>query len=260
VVHFVLELKLESGQHLGITQEVGYWLSPDMGSTPTSTTLHPSFLPFLHSKGVYLDVGCGPGRISRELGKSGIRVIGAEPNMNDLVSAQHFDQIGDNKYTNEYIQAFGEALPFRSASFDGAFLLATLGAVDRKTREDILVDTLRCLRPGAPLYIAEFARIKDAEAYTSDGKRWIEVYQKDSQLVGEYGSVIVHNKNGSTRFIGHHFTEEELIGLLVEHGVAVSNVEHVQINSSVSGQARDSLNIWGRKSEKALKARTTELL
>lgn len=89
--------------------------------------------------------------------------------------------------------------------------------------------------------------ITDPTVYTSTGKRWVDVYNQDLESTGEFGSVIVQNGDGSPRFIGHHYTENELVDLLRENGIIVLRSEKVQVRSKVSGLFRDNWNVWGYK-------------
>ena len=66
-------------------------------------------------------------------------------------------------------------------------------------------------------------------------------------VTGEYGSVRVLNKEDRTKFVGHHFKEDELTELLGNHGIKVERSEKVKVIRAVSGMIRDTWNIWGIK-------------
>lgn len=190
-----------------------------------------------------MDVGCCSGRTSRELASIGCKMIGIDLNIDELSLGRRLNK----KQEVHYIQAFGEQLPFRSGVFDGAVLLGVLGAVDKSTREQILQDTMRCLKPKALAYVAEFCFITDKNLYTTTGKKWADVYNQDVSITGEYGSVIVKNSDGLPMFIGHHFREDEFLNLLANSGVTTVGIERVQVHSKVSGSIRDNWNAWGYK-------------
>ncbi len=218
----------------------------EAGQTTASTGIHPDYLTLLSSQygRTILDVGCGSGRISRELVQLGYDVYGVDPNRKELVYGN--SQNSDDLYTS-YVEAFGQQLPFATASVDSAMLLAVLGAVGKATREEILKDSIRCIKPRGLIYIAEFALVTDPIAYTSTGKRWVDVYDQDKEATGELGSVIIQNEDGSPRFIGHHFTRDELVELLEINGVTVLQIEKAPTQSQISEQMRDNWNIWGEK-------------
>lgn len=225
--------------------EVAYWIRNEAGQTAASTSIHSDFLTLLSMSegGKVLDIGCGSGRGSRELAHLGYDVVGVDPNRKELT----FGNRQNDGIFIPYIEAFGQQLPIATSSADSAILLAVLGAVEKNTREDILKDSIRCTKPNGLIYIAEFAMISDPTVYTSTGKRWVDVYQQDVELIGEFGSVIVQNEDGSRRFIGHHFTETELTDLMGKNGVMVLQTEKIQVQSKVSGLTRDNWNIWGYK-------------
>lgn len=225
--------------------EMVYWMRNEAGQTVASTSIHSDFLKCLSMSGgsKVLDVGCGSGRVGRELTHLGYDVIGIDPNRKELT---HGKRQKDDVFIS-YIEAFGQQLPFATSSADTAVLLAVLGGVDKNTREGIMQDSIRCIRPNGLIYIAEFALITDSTVYTSTGKRWVHVYKQDAESTGEFGSVIVQNQDGSTRFIGHHFTETELTDLMENVGVRVLQIEKVQVQSKVSGLTRDNWNAWDYK-------------
>ena len=59
-----------------------------------------------------LDVGCGEGRVSRDLAARGHRVVGLDASPTLVRAAQHAHPEG------EYVVGLAEALPFTDASFD----------------------------------------------------------------------------------------------------------------------------------------------
>ncbi len=225
-----------------VATEVAYWLQNKDGQTPASTTLNPDFLVLLHPGQLFLDVGSGYGRISRQLDDFGLRVIGIDPNLQEL-------SVGKNQNPSIPIaQAYGEHIPFRDNSFNGAVILGVLGGVDRNTRCEILAETIRCVKPEGLVYAAEFSLISDPNSKTiADNQRWIDIYPRDSYQTGEFGSVIVHDSSGGTKFIAHHFTEDELNDLLTSSGIRHTEVRKVPVKSVVSGSTRDTWNIWGQK-------------
>lgn len=232
----VLEAKTAS-------RETSYWLRNKGGHTPCSTTLHKDFVSLIQRDYLVLDLGCGYGRISDELQKIGARVVAIDPNMGELV-------IGKRRFLNVFfIQGYGENLPFPAGLFDGVVMLGVLGGVSRQEREDILKAAAVAVKRNGLIYAAEFGRVTDSAQRTFHGnERWIDVYRKDSLITGEYGSVVVHKKHSwETDFLAHHFERKELEDLFDDEGINVIANENIRVRSNISGQLRDTLNIWGSK-------------
>ena len=232
---------MEKLRHPCFSPEEEYWLKMDPQTVPASTPLHPDFINNLQ-RGRYLDVGCGSGRISGQLRDQGHLVVAIDTNQFELSK-------GISTYPNiSFVRTIGEQLPFAENTFDGALLLGVLGGVGVKERQRILGDSVRCVRPSGIVYISEFTRITNPKTLTSDGRSWVNVYTQDQEQTQENGSVIVHNLDGTTRFVAHHFTEKELRGLLLSHSIRPSVCKKMDILSTVSNQTRKSITVWGYKS------------
>lgn len=99
-----------------------------------------------------MDVGCGSGRVSRELAQLGCNVIGLDPNRKELF---HGKKQNIDVLPISYLEAFGQQLPFVTSCVDSVILLAVLGAVGKNTREGILKDSIRCVKPNGLIYILQ---------------------------------------------------------------------------------------------------------
>lgn len=218
----------------------GYWTKFTAGTTPTSTQLNPEFLNTLQPKSLLLDVGSCSGRASRILKDLGHRVMGFDLNRAELELSL------DKDPAIPIFQASGTQIPLPSESVDCAIALAVLGAVDRPTRERMIEEMARCVKPGGWIYNADFARITDPDAKTSDGKYWRKVYKSDAKMTGEDGSVRVLNPDGSVKFIGHHFGAEEMASLYCRYELEPVLVK-TTIRTVVSGHERPNWNVWAQK-------------
>ncbi|MDD5415952.1 MAG: class I SAM-dependent methyltransferase [Candidatus Daviesbacteria bacterium] len=210
---------------------------------PASTTLHANFISLVKPGDLFLDIGCAHGRVTHQLDILGARAVAFDPNLQELLTGKaEFPELS-------FLQAYGEYQPFPPDTFDGAVMLGVLGAVNRNQREEILNETMRVLKDGGLIYVAEFALINDPFQRTHyDNRRWVDVYTRDSNVIGEYGSVVVHNtRDGGIWFIAHHFRSDELSDLLQHSGVKIMASKNVTVESQVSGQLRDTFNIWGLK-------------
>jgi ubiquinone/menaquinone biosynthesis C-methylase UbiE len=108
-----------------------------------------------------LDVGCGTGRYARELARRGARAIGVDPSRGMLAVARAARASGRGPQTaaqpdQSYIRAAGEALPFRSAAFDGVVTVTTLEfATDPNA---LLSEAVRVSRAGGRVVVGVLSR------------------------------------------------------------------------------------------------------
>lgn len=77
-------------------------------------------------------------------------------------------------------------------------------------RARIIKEACRVLKPGGHLYLVEFGQNWHLKLYRMH-------YLQDFQITKEEGSFLALNpKTGETEFIAHHFSEKELVFLLVD--------------------------------------------
>lgn len=97
-------------------------------------------------EGEALEVGCGEGRISRELKACGYRVMASDP-VRELVNAAR-----EARSADEYAIASGANLPFKDASFD--LVMAYNVLMDIQDVPATLKEIRRVLRPAGILIIS----------------------------------------------------------------------------------------------------------
>jgi len=106
-----------------------------------------SFVAFIgRGEGEALDVGCGEGRISRELKACGYRVTASDP-VDEFVDAAKKARSAD-----DYVIATGADLPFRDARFD--LVVAYNVLMDVEEVPAIVREIRRVLRPAGVLVIS----------------------------------------------------------------------------------------------------------
>ena len=110
--------------------------------------------------GPVLDVGCGEGRLTRELRSGGWDIAGidASPAMIDL--AREADPNGD------YRVADAAALPFENGAF--ALLIAFMSLQDVDDPERAIIEAARVLRPGGRACLAITHPLNSAGRFTSE--------------------------------------------------------------------------------------------
>jgi ubiquinone/menaquinone biosynthesis C-methylase UbiE len=92
-----------------------------------------------------VDVGCGPGKATRELCALGATVLGAEP---DPIQAQK-NREAPAQAGLTFIEAGAEKLPMESGSVDGVFFFRSLHHVPIGRKEAALAEAARVLKPNS---------------------------------------------------------------------------------------------------------------
>ena len=87
-----------------------------------------------------MEMGCGEGRVCRDLGARGYAVVGVDAAPSLVAAAADADPSG------EYVIGTAEALPFAAASFDLVLAYNSLMDVDDMPRS--VAEAARVLRPG----------------------------------------------------------------------------------------------------------------
>ncbi len=100
------------------------------------------WLRYLPAGASLLDLGCGGGQDSSDLGRRGYRVVGVD-RASALLSA------GRRRYRSlPLIRADLRQLPFQAASFDGLWAAASLMHLPKPVARRILADLCKLVRPG----------------------------------------------------------------------------------------------------------------
>jgi len=82
-------------------------------------------------------------------------------------------------------------------------------------RARIIQEAFRVLKPGGYLYLVEFGQNWHLQLYR-------ERYLQDFPVTKEEGSFLALNPDtGEVEFIAHHFSEKELVFLLVDYGFEI---------------------------------------
>ena len=109
-----------------------------------------------------LEVGCGEGRVSRDLVSRGHRVTGIDASPTLLRAAQDGDPGG------RYLLADAAALPFADASFDLVVAYNTL--MDVADMPAAVAEAARVLEPGGRFCISVTHPLADAGAFDDEGR------------------------------------------------------------------------------------------
>lgn len=139
-----------------------------------------------------LEIGCGEGRVSRDLAERGHRVVGVDSAPTLIAAAQEADPAG------EYLVSDAAALPLEDESFDLAVAYNSLMDID--DMEGAVREVWRTLRPGSRFCICVTHPVNDAGWFEHEepGAAFeIDVYRgrrRYDQVWERYGT--------SIRFVG----------------------------------------------------------
>ena len=182
-----------------------YWTNAPR--VPSSLDIDPAILLHLRPNDDIVDLGCGPGRTLAGLRGAGLgRLhVGADANAPSLYLACAAQL--------PVVRADLTALPIADAGFDVGVLQAVLTTlVTPGQRLAVLREARRTLR--RLLVIGDFLQNWELPHYRAR-------YETGLVETGEVGSFVVR-ENGMALYTAHHFTLDELAGLLVQAGFSVT--------------------------------------
>lgn len=128
----------------------------------------PKFFDLLPAPtGLTLEVGCGEGRVTRDLARRGHHVVAVDATAELIRLARQVDA------TNHYVRCDASALPFADSSFDLAVFFNTLMDIDEM--EAAVHEASRVLRPKGTMCACVTHPIPDAGRWesTHDDARFI---------------------------------------------------------------------------------------
>lgn len=193
-----------------------YWKHTKAKSIPATVKLQPVFYDYAHTGDRVLDIGCACGNICDQLGSADLYITGVDVNQEALKQAMLSSKEKECIRTSFFLQADASILPFADETFEIAIMQAFLTTIITKDdRSKIIREACRVLKPGGYLYLADFGQ-------TWHSKLYRERYINDLPITTEEGSIIAYDhKTGEKAYISHHFTEKELVLLLIENGFEI---------------------------------------
>jgi ubiquinone/menaquinone biosynthesis C-methylase UbiE len=102
-----------------------------------------------------LDVGCGTGNLLRATGKRhrDVELFGVDPDLKMLARAER--KLRRAELRVKLDKGFAQELPFPDASFDVVFSSLMLHHLDTPSKDEMLTEVRRVLRPGGVLVLAD---------------------------------------------------------------------------------------------------------
>lgn len=178
-----------------------------------------------------LDVGCGNGRLGRRLYERGFSVLGVDVNTDAIHAARKLAVPGTESgrwLRFDAADCAGDASPaFAGGPFDVVvcqLVLSIIGGAD--SRRNLLRNVRHALQPGGWLYLSA-SGVSD-----TINPGYARLYAEDVQLTGERHSYLSRNECGEVLYMTHHFTVDELVGLLEATGFGDIRVATVKEASS----------------------------
>lgn len=178
-----------------------------------------------------LDVGCGTGRLGRRLHEQGFSVTGVDISPGAIRVARELALVAD---PTQRALRFDEAdlASDRSPRIDGGpfdvivcqLVLSIIG--DARNRNNLLRHVRNNLRPGGWLYLSA-SGVSD-----SINAGYARLYAEDAHLTGERHSYFSRDERGEILYMTHHFTDDELVGLLESGGFSQISVTTARESSS----------------------------
>lgn len=165
-----------------------------------------------------LDVGCGEGRVSRDLRRLGHRAVGVDGSETMVAAAREADPDG------EYLVADAAALPFPDGHADLAVAFMSLMDVDDMPRA--LAEVARVLEPGGRVVVAVVHPINSAHELDREHPESNLVLVRDYFDRRRYRDEIERNGLRMT-FESRHWTLQDYFEALLSAGFTVEALREV---------------------------------
>ncbi len=218
-----------------------YWKHTKANAIPATVKLQSVFYEYACPDDRVLDIGCACGDVCDQLASAGFDVTGVDVNPEALKQGILSSKVNEPIGNPFFLQADAAALPFANAIFDIAIMQAFLTTITTKEERNIIIrEACRILKPGGYLYLADFGQTWHSKIYR-------ERYINDLPLTKEEGSIIAYDKRtGEKAYISHHFTEKELVFLLVENGFEIEFFRNEEFTTR-TGNRVNGFVVVGRK-------------
>jgi SAM-dependent methyltransferase len=163
-----------------------------------------------------LDVGCGDGRLGRRMHDLGFTVTGVDISPEAIRAARDLAVAAATGPRLRFVEAdFAADRPPRidGGPFDVAVCQLVISIIgDARDRIALLRNVHASLRPGGWLYLSA-SGVSD-----TINPAYGRLYAEDVHLTGERHSYFSRDERGGILYMTHHFTADELTGLLDASG------------------------------------------
>ena len=153
-----------------------------------------------------LDLGCGEGRVARDLAMRGHRVTGIDAAPTLVRLAREADPAG------EYLLADAAALPFEDAAFD--LVVAFNSLMDRQDLAGAVRESARVLEPGGRLCVCVVHPLLEAGRFESEAVD--APFVIEGSYFGRRPTVVTEERDGLTMTFRGYATALEPYALALE--------------------------------------------
>lgn len=245
VIHFAV-LRLTRAEGLSSDE---FWGAMTADEIPTKAALHVSFTDAIDSclqrkgqdaqtrKGqdlqtwtCLLDLGCGDGRIARDIlsrarsQSAGLHLIGVDVCQDGIRHAETLLQesgvpsapaaggggVSAAFYTGDVTDVSNLPIPGEVQVCLCQLLISVIGDVG--SRAALLREARRVLAPNGVLLLSASGASEDVN------ENYKALYEQDKKVTGEYRTYISRGAQGQALYVTHHFEVPELEGLLTQAG------------------------------------------
>jgi SAM-dependent methyltransferase len=185
-----------------------------------------------------LDLGCGEGRVARDLAARGHRVVGIDSSPSMIAAAREADAAG------AYVLADAGAFPFAEGAFD--LVVAYNPLMDVADLPGALGEAARVLDDGGRLCVAIVHPVNSAGAFADDGDD--SPFMIDGSYLEERRYTDTISRNGLTMtFHSVHRPLEAYARSLEASGFAVETLREPPAPSEATGRwGLPSVSRWSR--------------
>jgi ubiquinone/menaquinone biosynthesis C-methylase UbiE len=226
------------------------WIKKKASDIPSTLWPDELFFKALKPNSRILDLGCGTGMLAVHLAKLGHDVTGVDLSVDAVDAANQLARSHLVEHRCRFQRGSAEALTFLGKHFDVAIMQAVLTTVTKVLgRRTILESARSVLRPEGILYMAEFAQTWHRPHYR-------DRYLRDESTTGELGLFIVHAEDGSELYRAKHFSERELVDLLIGAGFAIETFKHEKVKTR-SGNIINGFQVIARPDPGSIRREAT---
>jgi len=184
-----------------------------------------------------LDIGCGEGRVTRDLRDRGHRVVGIDTSQTLLQHAREADPTG------LYARGDAMSLPFDDRTFDVAVAYNTLMDVDGMP--DAVAEAARVLEPGGSLCVSVTHPLADAGTFA--GRQPDDPFVVAGSYLGRRRFVGTFERSGLTiTFRGWCYPLSDYARALEEAGFVIQRIREPAAGDKAMAKFGESERRWRR--------------